>query len=162
MGDLARLDTFDAGCWRFQHPPIGTCVNVCPSYGECHCGCGQYPQRSSVTFEKGYRVEGEPYVFRSGHHIRVFPRHAGHWSKNGVPVEKVRPLLAWLHKRHGTWEAVAELLRMPVGTVKGYANNSKRRRVPPESARRIQELVLAHRKRRSWLDQWEIEPSARS
>ena len=91
----------------------------------------------------------------------MFPRHAGHWSKNGVPVERVRPLLSWLHERHGTWNTVAELLRMPVGTIKGYANNTKRRRVPPEAAGRILRLVLAHRKKGWQLDQWESEPGVR-
>ena len=91
----------------------------------------------------------------------MFPRFAGHWSKNGVPVERVRPLLSWLHERHGTWKAVAGLLRMPVGTIKGYANNTKRRRVPPEAAGRILHLVLAHRRKGWQLDQWETEPGVR-
>lgn len=146
------------GDWPFLHEPAGTCVPGCPRYGRCHCGCPERPRRSAVTFKRGRRVAGRPYVFCSGHHIRVFPRHAGHWSKNGIPVEKVRPLLAWLHERHGTWQDVAELLRMPVGTIKGYANNKKRRRVPPEAARRIQQLVLLHRPKGSHLDQWETKP----
>ena len=148
------------GCWQYRHPPLGTCDKQCRSYGVCHCGCGERTRRSAETFRRGRRVRGEPYVFCSGHHSRVFPReHGGHWSKNGVPVERVRPLLAWLHERHGTWQGVAELLRIPADTIKGYANNRNRRRVPPDSARRIQQVVLAHRKRRSWLDQWETEPS---
>jgi hypothetical protein len=77
-------------------------------------------------------------------------------------VERVRPLLVWLHERHGTWRAVADLLRIPVGTIKGYANNRRRVRVPPESARRIQQLVLAHRRRRTLLDAWETEPGVRA
>jgi hypothetical protein len=77
-------------------------------------------------------------------------------------VDRIRPLLAWLHQRHGTWNEVALLLRMPMSTIKGYANNSRRKRIPPESARRIQQLVLAHRpKATSLLDQWEHEPGIR-
>jgi hypothetical protein len=147
--------------WPYAHPPIGTCVAGCPSYGRCHCGCSDRPKHSAQTFDRGHRTRGEPSVFCAGHHSRIFPRNAGHWSKNGVPVERVRPLLAWLHERHGTWQAVAELLRMPMSTVKGYANNRNRRRIPPEAAQRISELVLAHRKHRSWLDQWETEPGHR-
>jgi len=147
--------------WEFDHPPMGTCTPGCSSYGRCHCGCRERPKHSALTFQRGHRVRDEPYVFRPGHHARVFPRHAGHWSKKGVPVERVRPLLAWLHEHHGTWQEVAQLLRMPVGTIKGYANNRKRLRVPPEAAHRILQLVLAHRKRRSWLNEWEVEPSTR-
>jgi hypothetical protein len=50
------------------------------------------------------------------------------------------------------------MLDIPISTVKGYANNRRRRRVPPESARRIQKLVMLHRRRGGWLDQWETEP----
>jgi hypothetical protein len=147
MGDSYMHGNRIQNRWPFTHPPTGTCVGRCESYGRCHCGCGERPRESSVTFEPDHRVQGEPHVFRSGHHSRVFPRRAGHWSKNGVPVERVRPLLSWLHKRHGTWHAVAALLRMPVGTIRGYANNAERRRVPPEAAHQILRLVLAHRKR---------------
>jgi hypothetical protein len=148
--------------WPFDHPPAGTCVPDCRLYGRCHCGCGELPTRSVATVAEARRVRGRPYTFRSGHQARVLPRHGGgNWSKHGVPVGRVRPLLQWLHERHGTWDEVAELLRMPKSTIKGYANNARRRRVPPEAARRIQQLVLAHRKRRSVLDQWESEPGMR-
>jgi len=53
---------------------------------------------------------------------------------------------------------------MPTSTIKGYANNTRRKRVPPGSARRIQQLVLAHRSKRersTLLDQWESEPGLR-
>jgi hypothetical protein len=100
-------------------------------------------------------------VFLAGHHARVFKRTDGSWSKTGVPVDRVRPLLAWLHERHRTWDAVAALLRMPTSTIKGYANNKQRRSVPPDAAKRIQALVLAHRKRGSALDRWETEPGFR-
>lgn len=107
-------------------------------------------------------MRGRPYTFRAGHQARVLLRHGGgHWSKRGVPVARIQPLLAWLHERHGTWQEVAVLLRMPMSTIKGYANNAHRRRVPPEAAYRIQQLVLAHRRRESVLDQWECEPGLR-
>jgi hypothetical protein len=110
------------------------------------------------------RVRGRTYKFRAGHQARVLIRRGGgHWSKRGIPVEQIRPLLAWLHQRHGTWDELALLLRTPTSTIKGYANNSRRRRIPPEAARRIQQLVLAHRPREqaSVLDQWESEPGLR-
>lgn len=147
--------------WAFTHPPAGTCTPGCRLYGRCHCGCGEHPTRATTTFGRGNRVRDRPYVFRSGHQARVLLVEGGHWSKRGIPVERIRPLLGWLHERHGTWHAVAQLLRMPMSTIKGYANNSNRRRVPPESARRIQQLVLAHRPQKSVLDHWETEPGIR-
>jgi hypothetical protein len=147
--------------WPYDHPPGGTCVPDCRLYALCHCGCGEHPRRSSKTVKDAGRVQGRPYTFRSGHQARVLLYHGGGWSKQGVAVERVRPLLRWLHERHGTWDEVATLLRMKESTIKGYANNARRRRVPPEAARRIQQLVVAHRKRRSILDQWESEPGTR-
>jgi hypothetical protein len=147
--------------WPYMHPPKGTCVPGCQRYGLCHCGCARRPRVSQVTFAPEHRYADRPFVFVSGHHARVFRRLGAPWSKSGVPVESVRPLLAWLHTRHGTWDAVAELLGIPTSTIKGYANNRKRRSVPPEAARRIQRLVLAHRKRGTLLDRWETEPGFR-
>jgi hypothetical protein len=150
--------------WIFDHPPHGTCTPGCRSFGTCHCGCGERPTRAIASVVEMKRVRGRPYTFRAGHQARVLIRRSGgHWSKRGIPIERIKPLLTWLHERHGTWEAVASLLRMPTSTIKGYANNSRRRRVPPEAARRIQQLVLAHRPREqaSMLDQWESEPGLR-
>lgn len=148
--------------WSFNHPPSGTCIPGCRLYGRCHCGCGERPTISPATFERANRVKGRPYAFGTGHQARVVLRSSGIWSRNGIPVDRVRPLLAWLHRRHGTWKEVAVLLRMPMSTIKGYANNTRRKRVPPESARRIQQLVMAHRsKATSVLDQWENEPGVR-
>jgi hypothetical protein len=97
----------------------------------------------------------------SGHQVRVRHPRAGIWSKNGVPVETVRPMLLWLRDRHGSIRLVAELLSMPYATVRGYVYNRKRKRVPPRAARRIADLVLAHRRRGSALDTWEEAPGVR-
>jgi hypothetical protein len=93
--------------------------------------------------------------------MRVAHPHAGIWSRNGVPVEKIRPLLFWLRERHGSIRAVATLLQIPEATIRGYVYNTKRKRVPPEAARRIVALVLAHRKSVGLLDMWEDEPGVR-
>jgi hypothetical protein len=147
--------------WPFTHPPAGTCVPDCRLYARCHCGCGEHPTWSPATVEEAKRIRGRPYTFRAGHQARVLLHQGGGWSRQGVPVEQVRPLLEWLHERHGKWDEVATLLRMPRSTIKGYANNARRQRVPPEAAKRIQQLVMAHRKRGSVLDQWESEPGMR-
>lgn len=148
--------------WGFDHPPVGTCTPGCRLYGRCHCGCGEQPTVAPANFQRASRVKGRPYAFRQGHQARIVARQGGIWSRRGVPVERVRPLLEWLHQRHGTWREVGVLLRMPTSTIKGHANNRRRKRVPPEAAKRIQELVLAHRPRaRSLLDRWESEPGIR-
>lgn len=162
IDDLHERSTLSTKTWwPFDHPPKGTCVPGCRLYGRCHCGCGERPTLSPATFERHARIKGRPYAFRRGHQTRVVIRHGGHWSRRGVAVDKIRPLLAWLHQKHGTWEAVATLLRIPTSTIKGYANNARRRRVPPDAARKIQRLVLAHRNRGSALDRWETEPGFR-
>ena len=78
-----------------------------------------------------------------------------------MPIEKVRPLLLWLREQHGTIRAVAILLDMPEGTVRGYVYNTKRKRVPPQSARKIVSVVLAHNKQNRPFDMWEEQPGLR-
>ena len=126
------LEPRSAG-WTFDHPSHGTCVPDCPSYGTCHCGCGATPKRSAVTSVPWNRHAGHPFTFVPGHQLRVVHPRAGMWSKQGVPVERVRPLIRWLRMQHGSVRAVAELLQMPESTLRGYLYNAKRKRVPPEA-----------------------------
>lgn len=151
--------------WPFDHPPRGTCRRGCAMYARCHCGCAQRPRISKVTYEAGERYRGEPYVFVAGHHVRLFHPRAGAWSRHGVPVERIRPLLLWLRSRHGSVRATAELLQIPEATVRGYMYNRKRKHVPPDAAAAIVSLVLAHRRATDPLSSWkeppgEIEPTA--
>jgi len=143
------------------HASRGTCLPGCPSYGWCHCGCGGAPKRLAVTHVAGARYRGHPYVFVSGHQLRVVHPRAGAWSNRGVEIEKVRPLLFWLRDHHGSMRAVAALLEIPEATVRGYAYNQRRKRVPPRSARAVVRLVLAHRPPASPLDTWEEVPGIR-
>jgi hypothetical protein len=147
--------------WRFLHPPRGTCFPGCPSYETCHCGCGGHPKLSRVTHERSGRWAGHPFTFVSGHQIRVAHPRAGIWSRNGVPVERVRPLVFWLRDQLGSIRTVAMMLQMPEATVRGYAYNTKRKRVPPLAAGKIARLVLAHRKPTGPLDLWEEQPGMR-
>ncbi len=151
------LEPRSAG-WTFDHPSHGTCVPDCPSYGTCHCGCGATPKRSAVTSVPWNRHAGHPFTFVPGHQLRVVHPRAGMWSKQGVPVERVRPLIRWLRMQHGSVRAVAELLQMPESTLRGYLYNAKRKRVPPEAAQRIVDLTLAHRRRLRPLELWEEIP----
>lgn len=147
--------------WLFPHPTRGTCVPDCASYGTCHCGCDARPKLSHVTSLSSHRVTGRPFTFVSGHQMRMIHPRAGMWSKNGVPIEQIRPLLFWLRERQGSIKAVAILLDTPEATIRGYAYNTKRKRVPPHTARRIASLVLAHRKQARLLDMWEEQPGLR-
>lgn len=159
---LQHADVSNKGSdWPFPHPTRGTCVPDCSSYGTCHCGCGARPKLSHITVLSADRVAGRPFTFVSGHQLRVIHPRAGVWSKNGVPIEKIRPLLFWLRERHGSIKAVAILLDTPEATIRGYAYNTKRKRVPPETARKIANLVLAHRRKRRPLDMWEEQPGLR-
>lgn len=132
--------------WPSLHPARGTCVPGCSSYGTCHCGCGARPKLSQITSPSSSRVAGRPFTFVSGHQLRVVHPRAGMWSRNGIPVHRIRPLLFWLRERHGSIRAVAILLNTPEATIRGYVYNTKRKRVPPHTARKIADLVLAHRK----------------
>jgi hypothetical protein len=152
----------DSSGWHFIHPARGTCAPGCPSYGRCHCGCGASPKLSQVTFASSARMAGRPFTFVSGHQLRVIHPRAGMWSRNGVPIETIRPLVFWLRDRHGSIRAVAGLLQMPEATLRGYVYNRRRKRVPPQAAKRISDLVLAHRKRAGSLDMWEEQPGPRS
>jgi hypothetical protein len=93
--------------------------------------------------------------------LRVTHPRLGIWSRNGVPVERIRPLVFWLRERHGSIRAVAILLEIPEATIRGYVYNTKRKRVPPHTARKIADLVLAHRKQTRLLDMWEEQPGLR-
>lgn len=147
--------------WAYPHPPRGTCVPSCPAHGQCHCGCGGSPKTSQVTSAGWHRVAGRPFTFVSGHQMRIAHQRAGMWSRRGVPVERVRPFLLWLRQRHGSMRSVAALLDMPEPTVRGYVYNTKRKRVPPEAAKRIADLVLAHRTSLASFSNWEEEPGLR-
>lgn len=148
--------------WPFLHPTRGTCIPGCTSYGRCHCGCGAQPKLSQVTHERSGRIAGRPFTFVAGHQLRVVHPRAGIWSRNGIPVERIRPLVLWLRERLGSIRAVAILLEIPEATIRGYVYNTKRKRVPPQAARKIANLVLAHRKPAGPLDLWEEQPGLRS
>jgi hypothetical protein len=164
MRDMQMESTHGTACpepLSFSHFTRGTCVPGCTSYGECHCGCGSRPKVSRVSSQREHRVAGRPFTFVPGHQMRVASGRAGMWSRNGVGVERIRPLVFWLRDRHGSIRAVATLLRMPEGTIRGYVYNTKRKRVPPDAAKRIVALVLAHRRRVRPLEMSAEEPALR-
>jgi len=71
------------------------------------------------------------------------------------------PVAVLARERHGSMRAVAIMLDTPEATIRGYAYNTKLKRVPPATARRIVTLVLAHRKHPRALDIWEEQPGLR-
>lgn len=131
--------------WVFAHEPRGTCEEDCPSYGHCHCGCGRKTRRSLITDKNRRQRKGRPYVFSPGHHMRLFHPRAGAYSKAGVEVERVRPLIMWLRTQHGTMRGVAHVVRIPESTLRGYAYKQELQRVPPEAAKKIIGAVLTLR-----------------
>jgi hypothetical protein len=101
------------------------------------------------------------FTFVPRHQLRVVHPRAGHLVEERRSHERIRPLLFWLRERHGSIRAVAMLLEIPEATIKGYVYNSKRKRVPPQAARRIVELMLAHRRTTRPWDMWEELPGTR-
>lgn len=54
--------------------------------------------------------------------------------------------------------AVAEALGIPESTVRGYVYKRRLKRVPPEAAHAVSELVLLHRPQSADpLSQWELD-----
>lgn len=141
--------------WPYPHPAFGTCVSSCPRYRKCHCGCSKRPRRAGVTFASRQQPAGEPYVFAQGHHVRVHHPRGGPYSRKGIDIENVRPLLFWLREQHGSMRAVAEVLRTPEATIRGYACKQQLQRVPPEAAGAIQRAVLSVRARPLAWNEWE-------
>ena len=154
-GRAAPTPNDDGLRWPFLHPRHGTCVEGCPSFGWCHCGCSGRPKISHVTYAAGSRYRDRPYVFVPGHHLRVAHARAGSWSRNGVEFERIRPLVFWLRERYGSMRAVAVALEVPESTLRGYVYNTKRKRVPQPTAKRIVSTVLAHRRVVDPFDRWE-------
>ena len=136
-----RLDA----AWPFEHPPRGTCWARCPAYGRCHCGCGGATKPSRLTDKNTSRERDAPSVFSPGHYVRLFHPRVGHFGRTGVDVERVRPLIYWLREQHGSMRAVADFLRIPESTLRGYAYKRGLKRVPPDAADRVTRGVLAHR-----------------
>jgi hypothetical protein len=91
------------------------------------------------------RQKGRPYVFSRGHHIRVLHPRVGAFMRTGVEVERARPLIFWLRSKHGTMRVVAEMLRIPESTLRGYAYKQQLKHIPPRAAERIVRSVLAHK-----------------
>ena len=135
-----------------NHPERGTCVPDCPMYGICHCGCGRATNIADQGNTKRLLVRGRPFAYvhrhAPGSNKGGPPKWGGHgcWSKNGVPVEKIRPLADWLWERYGSWGRVAAVTGIPTATLKGWRGHAM---VGPKNARLLIETVLYHRRGRS-------------
>ena len=140
--------------WRFDHAPHGTCADTCDSYGTCHCGCSTPPKRATVNDRSRSQARGEPFVFAQGHHVRLFHPRCAPYSRHGIDIDRIRPMLFWLRERLGTMDKVAVRLRLPRSTVRGYAYKQRLKKVPPDAARVIVAEVLRlrddDRRRQPW------------
>ena len=141
--------------WHYTHPAHGTCVSTCPRFARCHCGCSKRPRLARVTFDRRAQRLGDPFVFAQGHHVRINHPRSAPFSRQGVDVTAVRPLVFWLRDRHGSMRAVAELLRIPEATIRGYAYKQELKRVPLGTASAIQKAVLDLRRGSPAWNEWE-------
>jgi len=153
MGLSAERIGVDA--WPFRHPPFGTCDAECSAFGTCHCGCGRTPRLARASFGRRSQIKGRPYVFAQGHHVRILHPRAAPFSRCGADIQEVRPMIFLLRDHHGTIRGVAESLRLPEATVRGYAYKQELKRVPPDPARMISRAVLALRGGPRVWNEWE-------
>lgn len=79
------------------------------------------------------------------------------YSRIGVPGERVQPLIEWLIQRYGL-RGTARVLGMWVGYV-WKLRTCQHATVTQRNARRIAEVVLAHR-RQGLRSIWDVEPRA--
>jgi hypothetical protein len=142
--------------WLFAHPAHGCCFPECWAYSRCHCPCGLPANiyRGQRDYVRGYRP-GEPYVFLGGHRAKYDPQGQGHhpWTRIGVPMERVGPLVDFLVARYGTQLAVSQASGIGQNTL-----NHWYRRVyhyaKPDTVLQLTRFVLAHRQPRDPWDQW--------
>lgn len=135
------------------HPLMGTCNDkACPMHGYCHCGCGRKPKPASQNRASRHLTKGMPAMWCSGHH-----HHGGGFKQTGIPVEKVRPLLAWLHKRYGSYRELSAIFNIPVGSLFCVATSKRQKTVSPALARKIRDAVLIHKRPQNVLGTYEVD-----
>ena len=158
MSQVAQRDDDGeiAAAWPFGHAPRGTCLDSCPSFGSCHCGCGRRTKATIHDDVGTSRRRGMPYVFSPGHHMRIFHPGAGAYVRSGVEVTRIRPLIFWLRERHGTMRAVATWLGVPESTLRGYAYKQELQRIPPDAAKKIVAAVMMYRPASTSWHGWEF------
>lgn len=115
----------------------------CELYGRCHCkpDCPKVPGVAAYTDRRRGYVQGRPAVFGHGHRLG---REGNGWPRRGIPIERVRPLAHWLRDRYGYVRA-CEVVGLPAGTWDRVMTYTGAKYVDPETAKRIVDVVLAHR-----------------
>ena len=128
--------------WTYDHPTKGTCNDAaCPAHGRCHCGCGKFTHHARQNRMKGRLgkwTKGNPTCFLAGHAAWLSPG----WKAYGVPIDRVRPLLRFLQRRHGGIEHVPPVVGIPRSTIINILYKASRKTVAPETAQKIVAAVL--------------------
>lgn len=145
------------GVILFAHPPRGTCFPECPWFGYCHCGCGTETvmaicNRAKDGPKRGRSIRGHYSIWIRGHNALGHGNYGpGAWMVNGVPVERIQPLLDWLISQYGEKRRVAGVLGVPDSTLAHWCDNSTRavKHIPKDRAMQIARVVQAHRSPRS-------------
>lgn len=127
---------------RTMHPLRGACFPGCPHYGYCHCGCGQQTMIARRTDSRIGTVAKRPKVFVTRHHL-VRP-----WSKEGIPITWVQPLLELLRHHHGTYRRAAAALGTSDRQVLGWRRGENPIITPTWAGRIATEVLRIRAERR--------------
>jgi hypothetical protein len=144
---------------KINHPLRGTCNDpTCAFHLYCHCGCGEETTVAEYNIARSAYVRGRPRVYRNGHHLAFIPPR-GPWSKRGIPIARVRPLMRKLIEweaqprrigvkgRRTEWDLAVDRLAGKLGvsqhTVSNILYASRCKWVRPEVAQRVVAVILA-------------------
>lgn len=144
--------------WTYDHPPHGTCTPGCPSFGICHCECGQPSKVAVVNRVDHGRVEvaERPRVWLNGHCEKwrkiLGVQTGGSYTKVGVSVQPYRKKINWLWKLYGkepryggiSSRELAELIHLPYGTINTILYSTQTKKIAPLTAKAIDDFYEQH------------------
>ena len=132
----------------------GTCNDGrCKFHGWCHCGCGRAAFVTPQTRANRRWTRGKPLRWVAGHspgsranyQFLAAARPAGPIHRYDIPIERVRPLAVFVHRRAGTIPAAAVLCGLSYGTFNHILYGRKAKGVTPQTAEHVVSAVLAIR-----------------
>ena len=131
--------------WNYSHSTKGTCNDEdCPSYGYCHCNCGEKTSISNRSTPSRNRTKNRPFISKKSHMVANTIQTKGCWSVNGIPIDAARKKLNGLFRIYGNWKTVAYLVDIPFGTIKGIVSKEGIQNISPQKYKKIEDCVARH------------------